>query len=160
MIDGISPGFKREIAAHGEGMAVDKEVNHKDYVEVDLRVRYAETDQMGVAYYGSYVVWFEVGRSEYCRAKGFSYRELEGMGFRLVVVDLRCRYKGSVKYDELIVVRTHLKDLKTRMVTFGYRILRKDTQEVIVYGETRHLCLNKRGNPSSMPEKFLNRLKS
>lgn len=137
-----------------------KETDHKDYVDVDVRVRYAETDQMGVAYYGSYVVWFEVGRSAYCRAKGFSYRELEEMGYRLVVVDLRARYKGSAKYDDLIVVRTQLKDLKNRMVTFAYRILKKDSNELIVQGETRHLCLNKRGNPGSMPEKFLNRLKS
>ena len=137
-----------------------KETDHKDYVDVDVRVRYAETDQMGVAYYGSYVVWFEVGRSAYCRAKGFSYRELEEMGYRLVVIDLRARYKGSAKYDDLIVVRTQLKDLKNRMVTFAYRILKKDSNELIVQGETRHLCLNKRGNPGSMPEKFLNRLKS
>jgi len=139
---------------------VGKETDHKDYVDVDVRVRYAETDQMGVAYYGSYVVWFEVGRSAYCRAKGFSYRELEEMGYRLVVVDLRARYKGSAKYDDLIVVRTQLKDLKNRMLTFAYRILKKDNNELIVQGETRHLCLNKRGNPGSMPEKFLNRLKS
>ena len=137
-----------------------KETDHKDYVDVDVRVRYAETDQMGVAYYGSYVVWFEVGRSAYCRTKGFSYRELEEMGYRLVVVDLRARYKGSAKYDDLIVVRTQLKDLKNRMLTFAYRILKKDSNELIVQGETRHLCLNKRGNPGSMPEKFLNRLKS
>ncbi|UCD70736.1 MAG: acyl-CoA thioesterase [Syntrophobacterales bacterium] len=136
------------------------ETSHRDYVDVDVRVRYAETDQMGVAYYGSYIVWFEVGRSAYLRAKGFSYRELEEMGYILVVVDLRCRYKGAVKYDELIVVRTHLKDVKTRMLTFGYRIMTEGAQEVIVYGETRHLCLNKRGNPRSMPEKFLARLKS
>lgn len=139
---------------------MDKETDHNDYVDVDVRVRYAETDQMGVAYYGSYVVWFEVGRSAYCRAKGFSYRELEEMGYRLVVVDLRARYKGSAKYDDLIVVRTQLKDLRNRMVTFAYRILKKDSDELIVQGETRHLCLNKRGNPGSMPEKFLNRLKS
>ena len=137
-----------------------KETDHEDYVDVDVRVRYAETDQMGVAYYGSYVVWFEVGRSAYCRAKGFSYREFEEMGYRLVVVDLRARYKGSAKYDDLIVVRTQLKELRNRMVTFAYRILKKDSNEVIVQGETRHLCLNKRGNPGSMPEKFLNRLKS
>ena len=137
---------------------MNRECDHRDYVDIDVRVRYAETDQMGVAYYASYIVWFEVGRSEYCRAKGFSYRELEELGYRLVVVDLRCRYKGSVRYDEMIVVRTQLKDLKTRMVTFGYSILKKETQEVVVHGETRHLCLNKKGNPSSMPERFLNRL--
>jgi len=148
------------LAARGEMRPVGMEMGQRDYVDVDVRVRYAETDQMGVAYYGSYVVWFEVGRSAYCRAKGFSYRELEEMGYRLVVVDLRCRYKGSVTYDELIVVRTHLKDLKTRMVTFGYRILKKESQEVVVHGETRHLCLNKRGNPASMPVKFLNRLRT
>jgi acyl-CoA thioester hydrolase len=145
-------------AEENECLNVGGKTEHRDYVDVDVRVRYAETDQMGVAYYANYVVWFEVGRSEYCRAKGFSYRELEELGYRLAVVDLRCRYKGSVEYDELIVVRTHVKDLKTRMVTFGYAILKKETQEVVVHGETRHLCLNKKGNPSRMPEKFLNRL--
>lgn len=134
------------------------ETDHEDHVDAEVRVRYAETDQMGVAYYGSYVVWFEVGRSAFCRAKGFSYRELEEMGYRLVVVDLRARYKGSARYDDLIVVRTHLKELKNRIVTFAYRILKKDSEELIVQGETRHLCLNKKGNPSSMPEKFLKRL--
>jgi acyl-CoA thioester hydrolase len=137
---------------------VGNETDHKDYVDAEVRVRYAETDQMGVAYYGSYVVWFEVGRSAFCRAKGFSYRELEEMGYRLVVVDLRARYKGSARYDDLIVVRTHLKELKNRIVTFAYRILKKDSEELIVQGETRHLCLNKKGNPGSMPEKFLKRL--
>ena len=141
-------------------MEVGAKTDHSDYVDVDVRVRYAETDQMGVAYYGSYVVWFEVGRSAFCRDKGFSYRDLEELGYRLVVVDLRCRYKGSVRYDELIVVRTYLKDVKTRMVTFGYRILNKETQEVVVHGETRHLCLNKRGNATSIPHTFLNKLRS
>ncbi len=142
------------------GGKVSKEINHRECVDVDVRVRYAETDQMGVAHHGSYVVWFEVGRSAYCRAKGFSYRDLEEGGYRLVVVDLRARYKGSVKYDDLIVVQTHLRDLKTRMVTFGYRILQKETQEVLVQGETRHLCLNKKGNACSMPERFLKMLRS
>jgi acyl-CoA thioester hydrolase len=145
-------------AEESECLNVGGKTDHGDYVDVDVRVRYAETDQMGVAYYANYVVWFEVGRSEYLRAKGFSYRELEELGYRLAVVDLRCRYKGSVEYDELLIVRTHVKDLKTRMVTFGYAILKKETQEVVAHGETRHICLNKKGNPSSMPERFLNRL--
>ncbi len=128
----------------------------KDLVDIDLRVRYAETDQMGVAYYANYLVWFEVGRSELCRGKGFRYVELEELGYRLVVADVHCRYRNSARYDEVVTVRTRLKEVNKRMVTFGYQVLRKEGEEVIAEGETRHICVDSNGKTKSLPEKFLN----
>ena len=130
----------------------------KDVVDFDIRVRYAETDQMGVAYYANYLVWFEVGRAEFCRKRGFIYADLEIMGYRLAVTDVRCHYRNSARYDELIVVRTRLKELNKRMITFGYQILRKDQEELIAEGETRHICLDTSNKPKSLPETFLARL--
>jgi acyl-CoA thioester hydrolase len=128
----------------------------KDVVDVEIRVRYAETDQMGVAYYANYLVWFEVGRSELCRAKGFRYADLEAMGYKLVVTDVHCRYRSSARYDETVVVRTRLKDANKRMITFGYQILRKDREEeVIAQGETQHICVDSYGKTKSLPGKFL-----
>jgi len=128
----------------------------KDTIDCEIRVRYAETDQMGVAYYSNYLIWFEVGRSELCRRKGFSYAKLESLGYKLVVTDVHCRYRNSARYDEVVTIRTWLKGLNKRMVTFGYQILRKDQdkEEMIAEGETRHLCLDSNGTPKSLPEEF------
>ena len=126
-----------------------------DIVDVDIRVRYAETDQMGVAYYANYLVWFEVGRSEFCRTKGFRYADLEAQGYKLVVSDVNCRYRNSARYDETVIVRTRLKEVNKRMITFGYQILRKGPEEVIAEGETRHICVDSNGKTKSLPEKFL-----
>jgi acyl-CoA thioester hydrolase len=127
----------------------------KSAVDVDIRVRYAETDQMGVAYYANYLVWFEVGRSEFCRERGFRYADLEALGFKLVVSDVQCRYRSSARYDETVIVRTRLKGVNKRMVTFGYQILRADREEVIAEGETRHICVDSNGKTKSLPERFL-----
>jgi acyl-CoA thioester hydrolase len=127
----------------------------KDTVDVDIRVRYAETDQMGVAYYANYLVWFEVGRSELCRKRGFCYADLETLGYKLVVTDVNCRYRSSARYDETVIVRTRLKGVNKRMVTFGYQVLRKDQEEVIAEGETRHICVDSKGKTKSLPDKFL-----
>jgi acyl-CoA thioester hydrolase len=128
----------------------------KDVVDIEIRVRYAETDQMGVAYYANYLVWFEVGRAEFCRQKGFRYSDLEALGYRLVVSDVHCRYRGSAKYDEVVVIRTRLKHLNKRMITFGYQVLREDRREVIAEGETQHICTDSTGKTKSLPEKYLN----
>jgi acyl-CoA thioester hydrolase len=127
----------------------------KDIADVEIRVRYAETDQMGVAYYANYLVWFEVGRSEFCRKKGFRYVDLEALGYKLVVSDVNCRYRNPARYDEAIMVRTRLKGVNKRMITFGYQILRKDQEEVIAEGETRHICVDSNGKTKSIPEKYL-----
>ncbi len=127
----------------------------KDFVDVDIRVRYAETDQMGVAYYANYLIWFEVGRSELCRGKGFRYADLEALGYKLVVSDVSCRYRNPARYDETVIVRTRLKGVHKRMITFEYQILRKAKEEVIAEGETRHICVDSKGKTKSLPEKFL-----
>jgi acyl-CoA thioester hydrolase len=127
----------------------------KNVVDVDIRVRYAETDQMGVAYYANYLIWFEVGRSELCRERGFRYAELEALGYRLVVADVYCKYRNSARYDEVVIVRTWIKDINKRMVTFGYHILHKEKEGIIVEGETRHICTDLNGKTKSLPEKFL-----
>jgi acyl-CoA thioester hydrolase len=132
----------------------------KDTVDIDIRVRYAETDQMGVAYYANYLVWFEVGRGEFCRRKGFDYSKLESLGHRLVVTDVQCHYRNSARYDELITVRTWLKEVHKKMVTFGYQILRKDRgkEEFVAEGETRHVNLDSTGTPKSLPNEFFDLL--
>jgi acyl-CoA thioester hydrolase len=130
----------------------------KDSVDFEIRVRYAETDQMGVAYYANYLVWFEVGRAEFCREKGFIYADLEKLGFRLAVTDAKCHYRNSARYDDVVIVRTRLKELNKRMISFGYQILRKDQEELIAEGETRHICLDTTNKPKSLPEAFLAQL--
>ncbi|OGP79292.1 MAG: hypothetical protein A2V86_08665 [Deltaproteobacteria bacterium RBG_16_49_23] len=126
-----------------------------DFVDTEIRVRYAETDQMGVAYYANYLVWFEVGRAELCRKKGFRYADLEALGYRLVVSDVHCRYRNSAKYDETIIIRTDLNRLNKRIITFGYQVLREDGKEVIAEGESQHICIDSTGKTKSLPEKFL-----
>ncbi len=97
----------------------------KESIDVEVRVRYAETDKMGVAYYANYFVWFEVGRAELCRIKGFSYADLEALGYILVVTDAHCHYRNPARYDEAIIIRTRLKEMNKRMITFGYQLLKK-----------------------------------
>ncbi len=130
----------------------------KDAVECDVRVRYAETDQMGVAYYANYLVWFEVGRSEFCRKRGFSYADLEASGYKLVVTNVHCRYRNSARYDETVTIRTRLKKLNKRMITFDYQIFRRDGNEMIAEGETDHLSVGSNGKPKILPEEFRTRL--
>jgi acyl-CoA thioester hydrolase len=113
---------------------------------------------MGVAYYANYLVWFEVGRSEFCRKRGFCYADLEKLRYKLVVTDVHCRYRNAARYDEAITVRTWLKGMNRWMVTFGYQILRKEKEEVIAEGETRHLCLDSNGKPKPLPQEFAVRL--
>ena len=130
----------------------------KDVVDCEIRVRYAETDKMGIAYYAEYLVWFEVGRSEYCRKRDFSYSDLEKLGYRLVVTDAQIRYRNAARYDDTLTVRTRLKVLNKRIITFGYQILRNDSEELLAEGETRHLCTDATGKPKSLPKEFLDRL--
>ena len=89
---------------------------------VDIRVRYGETDQMGVAYHANYLVWCDMARTEYLRERGFSYRELEENGLRLAVVDAQLRYRLPARYDDALRIRCWVRDVATRRVEFGYVI--------------------------------------
>jgi acyl-CoA thioester hydrolase len=125
------------------------------FSETTLRVRYAETDQMGVVYHGSYFAWLEVGRVEWCRQHGFEYKqmEIEDDSF-IVVAEARCRYKRPARFDDLLTVRTRVVDSKRRTVTFGYEIIHQVTGELIATGETTHVICDRQGRPKSLPEKY------
>jgi acyl-CoA thioester hydrolase len=122
--------------------------------ELDLRVRYAETDRMDVVYYANYFVWFEMGRSEYCRQLGFQYLDLEKLGYRLVVAEAHCTYRSPAHYDDVITVRTALNNLERRLLTFSYQVVRKGSAEILVEGETTHLCIDTSGKIKSIPDPF------
>jgi acyl-CoA thioester hydrolase len=126
------------------------------YVTLQIRVRYAETDQMQVAYYGRYFEWFEAGRAEFCRQKNAPYAELEALGLFLPVAQASCRYKAPAHYDEEIDVLTGIVRITQRTVEFEYRVVRGD--ELLAEGATTHILVNTKGRPSKFPPDFLSRL--
>jgi len=128
-----------------------------DYVETSIRVRYADTDTMGVVYYGTYPIYFEVGRAEYMRSKGFPYRKLEATGFHLVVVYLEAKYYNTAAYDDLLTVRTCVAELKSRGLTFHYEIFRDGG--LIVEGKTKHICTNSDKKTVVLPPSLFETLK-
>jgi acyl-CoA thioester hydrolase len=120
-----------------------------------LRVRYAETDRMGIVYYANYLVWFEIGRTDFCRQHGFAYRDMEEQdGLYITVAEARCRYKAPARYDDEIVVRTCLRDCRKRVVVFGYEIYREPNQEMLAEGETVHVITDREGRPRALPDKY------
>lgn len=124
-------------------------------VETTVRVRYAETDQMGVAYYANFFVWFEVGRTEYCRACGPAYREMEEQdGAYLIVADARCRYKAPARYDDVLVVKTRLAESGSRVIVFDYEIFNQETGQLLATGKTTHVVTDRNGRPRTLPERY------
>lgn len=123
--------------------------------EVRLRVRYAETDQMGVVYHANHFIWFEVGRVELLRQLGFSYRDMEeNDGCFIAVVDARCRYKAPARYDDEVIVRTHLRNVRESLVHFGYELLRVSDGVLLAEGETTHIVTDAQMKTRTIPEKY------
>lgn len=122
--------------------------------EITFHVRYAETDQMGVAHHTAYLVWFEEGRSDYMRARGASYQAFEREGFFLPVVECYARYVAPARYDRRVTVRTWVSELKSRSLTFEYEVVDTETGEVLATGFTRHLCTDRTGRPRRIPESW------
>jgi acyl-CoA thioester hydrolase len=118
-----------------------------------VRVRYAETDRMGVVYYANYFVWFEVGRTDLLRESGWSYREMEVDGFALPVIDASCAYRESAKYDDEIEVRTMGTMMSPVRVQFTYEIVRASDGAILATGSTVHATLDRRGRPCRLPER-------
>lgn len=116
--------------------------------EALIRVRYAETDQMGVAYYANYFVWFEVGRNELFRGYDLPYGRLEKEGIFLPVISARCTYKRPARYDDQLRLITELSRLEPTRLLFVYRLFREE--ELIAHGETEHAFVNSRGKPVSL----------
>ena len=124
--------------------------------EVRLRVRYAETDQMGVVYHANYFIWFEVGRVELLRQLGFSYRDMEQNDQCFIaVVDARCRYKAPARYDDEVIVRTRLKNVRESLMHFGYELVRAIDALVLAEGETTHIVTDGEMKVRAIPEKYM-----
>lgn len=120
--------------------------------KTEIRVRYEETDRMGVAYYGNYFTWFEVARSEHFRKLGLPYTELEEKGLRLMVADTKCAYKTPVTYDDLIDVETEITNMKNTSFVFLYKIYHKRC--LVATGESTHVFTDVKGKPVRIPEKI------
>jgi len=124
--------------------------------EVKIRVRYAETDQMGVVYHANFFVWFEVGRVEFLRAMGFSYRDMEENDACFIAeVDARCRYKAPAHYDDEITVRTSLKNVRESVIHFGYELVRVSDGTLLAEGETMHVVTDAEMKRRTIPEKYM-----
>ena len=121
-------------------------------VEARLRVIYGDTDQMGVVYYANYLRYFEFARSEYFRAKGGSYRELEQEGRHLPVIEASCSYKAAARYDDVIVIRLEVTELKRASFTFAYEIRRAADERLLCTGTTLHACIDSDGKPVRIPD--------
>jgi acyl-CoA thioester hydrolase len=126
-----------------------------EYHDVTVRVRYAETDQMGVVYHANYLVWFEVGRVELMRALGVEYKRMEiEDDCQIVVADLRCRYHHPARYDEVLRVRTRIVESKNRVIRFAYELFRDTDGQLLATGETKHIICGRNGKPKLLPQKY------
>jgi acyl-CoA thioester hydrolase len=129
--------------------------------ETRLRVRYAETDQMGVVYHSNHFIWFEVGRVELMRQMGFSYRDMErDEGRYIAVAEATCRYRAPIFYDQEVLVRTRLKNVRESVVVFSYELLRADDGGLLAEGETTHIVTDSKMKVSTLPDKYLDAFRS
>jgi len=129
--------------------------------EARLRVRYAETDQMGVVYHSNYIIWFEVGRVELLRQLGFTYKVMESEGkCRIAVVDVKCRFKSPALYDDEVLIRTHLKNVRESLIHFGYEVVRAADGMLLADGETTHIVVGEDMQKKPLPEKYLGAFKA
>lgn len=113
------------------------------YVESRARVRYKETDQMGIAHHSNYVVWFEIGRTDLCRATGISYATIEQRGFLLVVTEIACRYRAPFLYDDEVLIRTSVAACGSRKMTFGYELFDGKGETLHASGSSSHVWVER-----------------
>ncbi|HEY2392935.1 MAG TPA: thioesterase family protein [Candidatus Angelobacter sp.] len=124
--------------------------------ETKLRVRYAETDKMGVVYHSNFVIWFEVGRVELLRQLGFQYSDMEQQDdCHIPVVDLRVRYKSPAQYDDVVVLRTEIKNVRSSLLHFSYEVFREADRKLLATGETTHIIVDKKLKRRALPEKYM-----
>jgi acyl-CoA thioester hydrolase len=112
------------------------------FTESRIRVRYKETDQMGIAHHANYIVWFEIGRTDVCREAGFPYTEIEARGFILVVSEITCRYRVAFRYDDEVVIRTSLAETASRAMKFGYELY-DAAGELHAIGSSAHIWVDR-----------------
>lgn len=125
--------------------------NQPFVAEARFNVRYAETDAMGIVHHASYIIWFEEGRSHYMRARGSSYADFERSGFYMAVTEVNARYLKPAIYDNRVVVRCWLADVRSRSMTFEYEIRDEASGDLLVSGTTKHICLDKTGKIAQIP---------
>lgn len=127
--------------------------------ETEIRVRYAETDQMGVVHHSNYLVWFELGRSELCRSRGFSYKEMEeASNALLVVAEAYVRYKSPAFYEDILTIRTKVIEIRSRSLRFFYEIYRLLDDKLIAEGETLHVVTDPSKKVRTLPAYYRDRL--
>ena len=127
--------------------------------ETRFRARYAETDKMGVIYYANYLVWMEMGRTDFCKNAGFDYRDMETDGASMAVAEATCRYVTPARYDDEILVTTWIEKLNRRLITFAYVISNATTKAVLAEGKTVHIAIGADGKARSIPERYMELLK-
>ncbi len=125
------------------------------FIDTSVNVRYAETDQMGVVYYANYLVWFEVGRVAWCRARGFNYRDMEQEDGRyLMVAEANCRYRAPARFDDDILIRTSIAHASDKVIRFRYEILNHKTGRLLATGESVHVVTDSSFRPARLPERY------
>jgi acyl-CoA thioester hydrolase len=122
--------------------------------EIQFRVRYAETDQMGVVYHTNYLIWCEMGRTDFIRTLGMSYAEMERAGVSLAVSELSTRFHAAARYDDMIRVKTTLADVRSRMITFDYLVSNAETDQRLVTARTTLVSLDRAGRPVALPDEL------
>ena len=123
--------------------------------EIKLRVRYAETDQMGVVYHANYLIWMEMGRTELCRKMGVRYREMEDFdGVLLAVAEVSCRYAYPARYDDDVIVCTAITQATSRLVRFGYEVKSAESDRTLATGSTTHVFCGRDMRPRKLPPKY------
>lgn len=143
------------MAKYGNKIALN--LNKKEFIEIKERVRYSETDQMGVAHNKSYFEWFEIARTEYCRQKNIPYKDIEAQGYYLVVAESFCTYKKPLRYDEKFVIRVWAEEIRPKKVVFSYELLTEKEKSLIASGYTVHVVTNSKAKVCSLPEDILNK---
>ena len=123
--------------------------------EHTVRVRYAETDQMGIAHHSNFFIWFEIGRIELLRQSGFHYHEMEAEDCHLPVVDVRCRYKAPARYDDELRIQTEVKSIRGPVLHFVYKVLRAGDGLLLAEGESVHIVTDSKMQKKVLPEKYL-----
>ncbi|MGA8029375.1 MAG: thioesterase family protein [Bryobacteraceae bacterium] len=130
--------------------------HHPAINETRVRVRYAETDQMGVVYHSNHLIWFEVGRVEFMRQMGFSYRDMERDDGRFIAVaEVTCRYRAPVYYDEEVIIRTQLRHVRESVIIFRYELSRAENGALLAEGETTHIVTDAKMKVAALPDKYL-----
>ena len=145
--------FGDTLESHREEIKSRKEaIDDTDVTQTTFRVRYAETDQMGIVHHASYVVWLEEGRSQWMRAHGNSYAQFEKEGLLLVVSELCLRYKQPARYDQRVTIRCWVESVRSRQIQFNYQVVDAETGAVFVEGYTQHICLDRQGRVTRIPD--------